>query len=71
MYILEKIIGLLIMGIGCFAIYYTYKKPIKFLKVLNFRAYIGGVGFIIIGFAIVIGKFHIFRVIISKFSGNG
>ncbi len=69
--VLEKILGLLMIGLGGFVIYNAYTKPIKFLKALNFRAYVFGFFFVIIGFAVVIGKCHFLHALIRRLSGNG
>lgn len=64
--LLEKIIGLLIIFLGSFLVFYVNKHPSKVFKANDFRGYIAGSGFIIIGILIVIGKYHI----LDKFFQN-
>ena len=55
---LEKIIGLLFLIVGIYVVTRTYKYPNKLLSSLDFKGYIGGVGFIIIGIFLIFNIAH-------------
>ncbi|WP_153201263.1 hypothetical protein [Flavobacterium sp. LMO8] len=52
-----KAIGFIIIGV--FVAYYTYKHPNKTFPTKDFGGYMAGVGFVILGILLLLGKIKI------------
>lgn len=57
------ILGLILIVIGIANIYWTYRKPNKFLPTGNARAYLVSLGLIVCGFLLIFNNnFHILNL---------
>lgn len=62
------LISIVLLSIGIYFIYNTYKNPDPLLSSTDLKGYLAGLSFIIIGVMSVLGKFNLLEVLKKMFN---